>query len=224
MMVPHRDLLRPDMRVLTGRQAVTGGETKTAVGFADSIWRYVRILGGVLAAIGFCLVFGLQSGWVGIVWSPSPALMEVFAKDGGIGGAVIRATGPKTLFSKEMIAVDTGKTYRLDADVRVLPQAGSPRTSVVYLGVSTYDADGKELKSPPGSYRYAGAVGRNVRSDQGWVHLGGTITGEGDENHHQFRPGTHSIKLVLLANYRSKDAPVLLIRDVTFSEFVAIGP
>jgi hypothetical protein len=101
---------------------------------------------------------------------------------------------------------------------------GSPQTSIVYFGVSTYDADGKELKSSPGRYRYAGASRRNVSSDEGWAHLSGTITGEGNENRSQFRPGTRSVKLVLLANYRAKDEPVMLIRNVTFSELVALAP
>jgi hypothetical protein len=200
-------------------------ESGGAVGLIDAVRRYVRVLICVLAVCGLGLVIGLQSGWVGLVWSPPPALVEVVERDGGNGGSLIRVTGPTNVFAKDMIAVDTGRTYRLDADVRVLPKEdGSAQTSVVYFGVSTYDVDGAELKSGPGTYRYAGALGRNISSNEGWVHLSGAITGEGNENYKQFRPGTRSVKLVLLANYQSKDEPVLLIRDVTFSELVTLAP
>jgi hypothetical protein len=203
---------------------MTGDESGGAVDLIDSVRRYVRVLICVLAVCGLCLVIGLQSGWVGLVWSPPPAFVEVVARDGGKGGPLIKVAGPKNVFSKDMIAVDTGRTYRLDADIRVLPKEdGSAQTSTVFFGVSTYDADGNELRSGPGTFRYAGGSGK-FRSDDGWSHMSGTITGEGDEKHGQFRPGTRFVKLVVVANYQSKDKPVLLIRDVRFTELIELVP
>jgi hypothetical protein len=205
---------------------ITGRGPFKSTGFSDSLRLYLRVLVCVLAVIGLGLVVGLQAGWVDVVWSPEQPLdVDSLAPDAATQEATLEAIGSKRLFSKDMIAVDPGKTYRLDADIRVLPGAdGSTQTSTVYFGVSTYDASGKELKSGPGSYRYAGALNRNVSSEENWVHIGGTITGEGDDSHKQFRPGTRSIKLVMLPNYRAKGEPVMLIRNVRFSELVAIAP
>lgn len=201
--------------------AAAESESGRMAGLADSLQLYGRVLGGILAVAGLCFLVGLQSGWIGLVWDPDT---KVPGADDSVDPTALRVVGPKNLFSRNQIAVDTGRTYRLDADVRVLPKKdGSNQISKVYFGVSTYDASGKELKTAPGTYRYAGANGKAVVSAAGWMHLSGTITGEGNENHHQFRPGTHSIKLVLLANYRSEDAPVMLIRNVTFSELVEIA-
>lgn len=195
-------------------------------GFAEAVRLYLRVLVGVMAVVGLCLLIGLQAGWIALVApdkvEPDDSATAVEIDD---RAGAVEIIGPETLFSKEMTVVDPRKTYQLEADIRVLPREdGSDQVSAVYLGVATYDAEGKELRSGPGTYRYAGASDRKVSSEDGWVHIAGTITGEGDANHNQFRPGTHSIKLVLLANFRSKDKPVMLIRNVRFSEVVTLAP
>jgi hypothetical protein len=193
------------------------GETDKGSGLSDFIRAYFRILAWILAALGLCLIVGLQFGWVGVTWFPDRFL--------GADKSALEIHGPKALFSKETFVVDPTNTYQLSADVRVMPKAdGSQQMSVVYLGVQTFDANGRELKSNPGSYRYAAASGKRVGSQENWVHVSGLIAGEGDSNHHQFRPGTRSVKLVLLANYRSDKNAVLLIRNVEFSPRVTFTP
>lgn len=198
------------------RIAVTGAVIDRESGLRDFLRFYVWILICILAALGLCLIVGLQFKWVGLVWSP----VSYPAAD----ASTIEIKGPANLFSEETFVVDTAKTYQLSADVRVLPKSdGSPQDSVIYFGVQTFDANGRELKSGPGTYRYAGANKKVIGSQQDWVHIGGLITGEGDSNYNQFRPGTHSVKLVLLPNYQSGDK-TFRIRNVGFSERITFAP
>src|SRR5690606_41501376 len=72
--------------------------------------------------------------------------------------------------SRDVHSFPTRRSSDLEADIRVLPREdGSDQVSAVYLGVATYDAEGKELRSGPGTYRYAGASDRKVSSEDGWV-------------------------------------------------------
>lgn len=197
-------------------------------GFGDFLRSYLWILLCILAALGLSLIVGLQFKWIGLVWSPMDlAKTEASAIGADVQGrdrSALQIKGSASLFSEESFVVDTGKTYQLSADVRVLPQSdGSPQLSIVYFGVQTFDADGRELKSGPGTYRYAGALKRNVSSAEGWVHIGGVITGEGDSGHNQFRPGTRSVRIVLLPNYQSGDR-TFIIRNVSFSERITFAP
>jgi hypothetical protein len=197
--------------------AMAAGETDRKSALRDFIQTYIRILAWIMAGLGLCLIVSLQFKWVGLVWFPDRHLAQ--------DASAVEIRGPKILFSKESFAVDPAMAYQLSADVRVLPKAdGSPQLSVVYLGVQTFDANGRELKSGPGTYRYAGASNRTVGSQENWVHVSGLIAGEGDSNHHQFRPGTRSVRLVLLANYRSDSDAALLIRNVEFSQSVTFAP
>lgn len=186
-------------------------------GFSDFIRAYFWILIWIMVALGLFLVVSLQFKWAGIAWFPE--------QQSEADASAIRFQGPKTVFSKETFAVDTSETYRLSADVRVLSKSdGSPQVSKIYLGVQTFDARGHELRSGPGTYRYAGALNKTLGSEQDWVHIEGLITGEGDENHHQFRPGTRSVKLVLLPNYKSGSDTTLMVRNVEFSQLVTFSP
>ena len=197
--------------------AATNAALGREYGFTGFIRFYVRIFVWILAILGFCVVAGLQFKWVGIDWLPGgyPA----------VDALTLEIKGPANLFSQETFVIDTGKTYQLGADVRVLPKSdGSPQDSVIYFGVQTFDANGKVLGSGPGTYRYAGANKKVVGSQQNWIHIGGLITGEGDSNHNQFRPGTHSVKLVLRPNYGSGDDKIFRIRNVSFSERITFAP
>jgi len=206
--------------------AVTGAVIDRESGFRGFLWSYVWILACILVALGLCLIIGLQFKWVGLVWSPvdySIGASTIEANGQERDRSTIEVKGPASLFSQETFVVDTGKTYQLSADVRILPNNdGSPQVSIVYFGVQTFDADGRELKSGLGTYRYAGANKRNVSSAEGWIHIGGLITGEGDGSYNQFRPGTRSVKLVLLPNYGANSEIITLVRNVGFSQRITL--
>lgn len=175
---------------------------------------YLRVTICVFAVIGLFAVVGTELGW----FSPTmPSARQVLSID-----PPKRVVG-HTPFYSARIPVDTSRAYRLRIAVRVLPRAdGTKQASRIYLGVRTYDADGKELKSGPGSYRYAGAANVEISSDDGWKTLAGTITGEGDLSHNQFRPGTKSVAVALLVNYKADEAVVSEVRDLRFAELIPL--
>lgn len=217
-----------EVRSVPQRIAVTGAVIDRESGFRDFLRSYVWILVCILAALGLCLIVGLQFKWVGLVWSPvdySIGAPAIEANGQERDRSTIEVKGPASLFSEETFVVDTGKTYELSAEVRILPKDdGTPQVSIVYFGVQTFDANGRELTSGLGTYRYAGANKRNVSSAEGWIHIGGLITGEGDSSHNQFRPGTHSVKLVLLPNYGADSEMVTLVRKASFAQRITLVP
>lgn len=179
---------------MPSRIIVTNAALSREYGFMGFTRYYSRIFVWILAILGFCLVAGLQFKWIGIDWLPG----DYPTAD----ASTLEIKGPANLFSQETFVVYTGRTYKLGADIRVLPKSdGSPQDSVIYFGMQTFDAAGKVPESGPGTYRYAGANKKGVGPQQNWVHIGGLITGEGDSIHNQFRPGTHSVKLVFRPNY-----------------------
>ncbi|WP_315919347.1 hypothetical protein [Mesorhizobium sp. SP-1A] len=181
------------------------------------LWFYLRVIVWILALVGLCALLGLQFKWFDKVWPPAERFV--------LEAPAITVKGPKVVFSKETIAVDTSRVYQLGAEVRVLPRPdGSPQTSMFYFGVQTFDASGTELRSGPGVYRYAGAAKMVLSSNQGWVRVGGVITGEGDISTNQFRPATRTVKLVMLPNYQSSGDVSMMIRNVEFSQRVTMVP
>lgn len=182
--------------------------------FAEIGMLYLRVATVLLALIGVFALVGMQLGW----FTPDmPTAKKVLQIDrpSSIAGA-------QKLTSK-LIPVDTARRYRIGADIRVLPKDdGSPQVSTVYLGVQTYDARGKVLKSGPGPYRYAGASNMKVSSKDGWTRLEGVIAEEGDENHYQFRPGTKTVEVVLMPNFKADDSVISEVRNVEFTQIIEL--
>jgi hypothetical protein len=175
---------------------------------------YLRVAICLFAVIGLFALVGTELRW----FSPTmPSVKKVLSID-----PAERFAGYKPFFSAR-IPVDTSRAYRLRVAVRVLPRDdGTKQISRIYLGVRTYDVDGKELKSGPGSYRYAGAANVQLTSDDGWKTLTGTIAGEGDTSHNQFRPGTKSVEVALLVNYKADETVVSEVRDLRFAELIPL--
>lgn len=169
--------------------------------FFSAIRFYVQVLAGVLAVIGFFSIIGLYAGWL-VQTEPSRATSpsDTLAID---SDEPVLALG-RTLLMSQMIPVDPGLTYDLSAEVRSsAPTEMKRAAAITYLGVATYDRNGTELRSGPGSYRYAGAEKYLLYGNPEWRTLAGSITGEGDETHNQFRPGTRFVRIVALLNYEA---------------------
>lgn len=117
--------------------------------------------------------------------------------------SILTLSGFQMLFGKDFIEVSTDRTYRMSVRLRVLPDSnGQPVQALTYAGFATFDAQKNLQESGPGLHRYAVLRAADVSSDDDWQVYEGTITGEGDETHHQFRQGTAFIKPALLLNYR----------------------
>lgn len=130
-----------------------------------------------------------------------------FVKEGDVVG--LQITGTNNLFGSVRMTVDTKKTYAMKVRLKVLKDDAAKVGTWVYAGFATFDKDGKLQHDQPGSHRYF--AGRElVRSNDGWRELFGVITGEGNENYNQFRNGTQLATPVLLANYDSPDAVILV--------------
>jgi hypothetical protein len=175
---------------------------------------YLRVAICVLAVIGLFALVGVRMGW----FEPEmPSVKQVLFND-----APQQFIGYKPFFSRRIL-VDTGREYRVRVAVRVLPKPdGSPQTSRVYLGVETFDENGKPLTSGPGPHRFAGASNLRVSSDDGWTNISGIITNEGDESHNQFRPGTKFVRVVLMVNYKADESVISEVRDLRFSELIPL--
>lgn len=119
---------------------------------------------------------------------------------------VLELTGEAPIYATNAIAVDPAKNYRLTAKIRVLKDDPQLQGATISVGVATFDDQGKLQTSAPGAHRYAAIINRVLKSSEGWIEAEGFITGEGNENHNQFRPGTKSVKPMALINYRSPGA------------------
>jgi len=173
--------------------------------FFTALSFYARVLTGVLAAIGIVSIIALQTGWLTLFSEADDRAPQSDALALNAEEPAVAASGNKVVMS-QMIPVDSSLTYDISAEVRSIAPAnvknGLART---YLGVATFDKDRKEIRGGPGTYRYAGASNFRLYSDAGWRVLSGSITGEGDEAHTQFRPGTRYVRIVALLNYVSGD-------------------
>lgn len=184
---------------------------------------YARILTGVLAAAGFVSLIALQTGWLALSKADDHLSrgdeLNVNAEE-----PALAAEGFRILMS-QMIPVDPSLTYDLSAEVRSIgPADVKNAVARTYLGVATFDAGGKEIRGGPGTYRYAGAINFQLYSAAGWMKLSGSATGEGDETHDQFRPGTKYVRIVALLNYRNANAPTESDRMTTEIRNVRFAP
>ncbi len=180
--------------------------------FAEIGMLYLRVATVLLALIGIFALVGTQLGWFTPDMPTAKRILQI-DRPASVAGA--------QKITSKLIPVDTTRRYRIGADIRVLPKDdGSPQVSTVYLGVQTYDAKGKVLNSGPGPYRYAGAADAKVNSKDGWTRLEGVIAEEGDENHYQFRPGTKSVAVIFMPNYKADDSVVSEVRNVEFTQII----
>ena len=173
---------------------------------------YLRILILLLALAGIICLAGLQAGLlVAAGKTRTPLSLEASREE-----IVVTATGPAVAWSQP-IPVDTSLLYDISAEVRMIDLHGDRFAQTrIYLGVETLDENMKPLRSGGGSYRYSGALSYYLSPAQGWTKLEGTMKGEGDEAHSQFRPGTRFIRVVALLNHRSEGLTAE-IRNVRFS-------
>ena len=173
--------------------------------FFTALSFYARVLTGVLAAIGIVSIISLQTGWLTLFSEADGRALQSDALPLNVRESTVAANGKKVVMS-QIIPVDSSLTYDISAEVRSIAPANVKNgVALTYLGVATFDKDKKETRGGPGTYRYAGASNFRLYSDAGWRVLSGSITGEGDEAHTQFRPGTRYVRIVALLNYVSGD-------------------
>ncbi len=182
--------------------------------FFTALSFYARVLTGVLAAIGIVSIIALQTGRLTLFSEADDRAPQSDALALNAEEPAVAANGNKVVMS-QMIPVDSSLTYDISAEVRsIAPTNVKNGLARTYLGVATFDKDRKEIRGGPGTYRYAGAINFRLYSDAGWRVLSGSITGEGDEAHTQFRPGTRYVRIVALLNYVSGD-PQAETEDMT---------
>lgn len=136
------------------------------------------------------------------------------------GDTFVRVTGSSYLFAIQPTAVDPTRQYRVKARVRVVQEDPTAGGALTYAGVATYDANGALQKDAPGAHRYGAALSRNLTVADGWVDLEGVMTGEGNDNHQQFRVGTKTVRPVVTLNYQSNTA----VTDITTLTIEEIKP
>ncbi|WP_422452446.1 phage tail protein I [Endozoicomonas sp. ALC066] len=173
----------------------------------DSLYQH-RIKGSRLAVENAIASFGTTANileW----WEKSPKgtphtfSVAISAQDNERQLPVIEiGTGDdEWVFCSQPIPVQTSRIYKIRFKVRqTQDDVGKSR---VYVGVATLDAQFNNLTSGPGSHRYCAVSNRSITVSEGWQVFEGEITGEGDENHNQFRPGTAYIRPMFIVNYNA---------------------
>ncbi|AID50475.1 putative tail protein [Bacillus phage CP-51] len=106
------------------------------------------------------------------------------------------------IFSANAIPVDTSRVYRVRFRIKKTKDVTSGGTNV-YAGVATYDKNGNMQTSAPGAHRYCAVAGKPLKVADGWQVFEGYITGEGNTNHNQFRPGTAYVKPMFVVDYQA---------------------
>lgn len=140
----------------------------------------------------------------------------------GARGSVAEITETQRVwaYSSKIYPVDTSKRYEIRARLKQTSLASGGTNA--YLGVATFDQNGDAISSGPGTHRYAGGV-RPLTINQ-WEEFSGIITGEGDSNHSQFRPGTAFVRLALVLQDPDGNGTVVIdelsIEDVETREYV----
>jgi hypothetical protein len=129
------------------------------------------------------------------------------------GEAILEAHGHTVLYGARKARIDTGGTYRMSFEIRVLGEKPA-RTEA---GLATFNADGQLETDPPGAHRYGVALGVDVPPEQGWVTLSGVFSGTGNERFDQFREGTRFASPVLLLNQGSEDA-ISQVRNIRLEQ------
>jgi hypothetical protein len=144
---------------------------------------------------------------------------------------VTNGTAGASLFSNELIQVDTSRKYAVHTGFHLT--AGSS-DGLLYIGLRCRDAAGNILYSDPGSYLYAAVVG--YVSPAGWydvrsnlptanvpVGAQAPITGEGTGTWSIFPVGTKSVELLAYLNQggdRTMALDYLRLVDITDGEAV----
>lgn len=129
------------------------------------------------------------------------------ARDERVSGLEI--TGSAVISGSEHISIDTSKSYAMEVRLKVIKNIGGIGSSIIWAGFATYDKNGNLQLDAPGAHRYF-AGGGPVSANEGWQQYFGIISGEGNSSHNQFRVGTKSAVPVLVANYQSPDAKILV--------------
>lgn len=176
---------------------------------------YGRILLSVLAVTGIACLIAMQAGWLTTRTNAEsdPAAEKQLATD---STAVMSGSGP-TIVTSGMIPVDPSLTYDLSGEIRSFAANGDEAAgAVTYLGVIGYDEKKERLTSKPGPNRYAAANNYYLVPARGWATVSGVISGQGNENHNQFHPGTRFVRVVALLNYRNETMKSE-IRNVRFA-------
>jgi hypothetical protein len=127
--------------------------------------------------------------------------ITVVGNSGVTGGNVIQVKNTYWLYSKYAYPVDTTHTYKVRFRVKQTADSQTANTSKVYAGVATYDNTGTLQTTSPGTHRWCATSGTQIAVADGWHYFEGTITGEGNLNHNQFRTGTAYARPVFIVNY-----------------------
>ena len=130
----------------------------------------------------------------------------------------IRLTGTQLMFHSQVFRVDPARRYKVRFVVRQI-QDPTNGGSGVYAGVATLDGNFNALTTNPGTHRYCAATGTSITVAQGRRVFEGIITGEGNSNHNQFRPGTVFVRPMFIVNYNAgngiAEVESIEIRDIT---------
>lgn len=131
-------------------------------------------------------------------------------------GKVLEVSGSRWVYYGKAIPVDTSRKYKMRVKVRQTqdPTNGTNK-NYFYAGVATLDANYNVQTSSPGTHRYFAATSQRISKSQGWHTYEGTITGEGNKTHNQFRSGTAYVKPMFICNFNGGNGKA----EVAFIDF-----
>ncbi|MGB7288163.1 MAG: hypothetical protein WBC71_14635 [Salaquimonas sp.] len=123
-----------------------------------------------------------------------------------------------TIYGTELFAVETSGTYLMRLEFEIVEEKSE--WPVVNAGVATFDINQQLQTDKPGTHRYFVNSGPLLDStivrNGNTLSVFGLITGEGNESHETFRPGTKFVRPVVL--YRlNEDTSVLALSKIELS-------
>lgn len=135
------------------------------------------------------------------------------------GGNVIDFGKTLWVYSLNPIPVNTSRVYQVTFRVKQKTNATDQNKSRVYAGVATLDNKLQPITTGIGTHRYCATGGTKITEADGWQTFTGLITGEGDDSHNVFRPGTKYVRPMFIVNYSGGDGiaevDLLDFEDVT---------
>lgn len=139
-----------------------------------------------------------KTGWSSNSSGAYNEIVATLATGGPTANAKIVAAGALEAYWDRRIPIERTRTYRVRVRVKSVGTTGA----VLYAGVATYSADGTLETAAPGTHRYCAAGNVAVPSDGQWHVYEGTITGEGNTTHNQFRTTSAFASPMFIVNFQ----------------------
>jgi hypothetical protein len=132
----------------------------------------------------------------------------------------VEATGPVPLYSRQVFAVEPGKSYKVSVRIRVMADDPSRRGAMSMVGTVSYDDRGNPIGPDIAPAQYCAMDQKIIAVANGWTTGEGTLTWDNKNPNCLLPPGAVSVRLVALLNVASPPA----VSQIDYLRFEPVGP